>query len=203
MLVVSILFSWFCVFLKTRSHYFIQVHDDFTANSREWPGRDCTWVEIASTTSRDWGDMTTSVGHTQPRRHLDKLEGRLVYWRMFHHPMLHRLPSTLGEPGLGNLFLPTHIFTSSSGSISRGSSWFLSPSPQKAQKREPRDGEIASSNCSGAGLVDKRCQSHQVCLTGPPHQRLTWLQGTEATGRESVNLCCRGWLFPELVHELA
>lgn len=140
--------------------------------------------------------MTTSVGHIQPRRHLDKLEGRLVYWRMFHHPMLHRLPSNLGEPGLGNLFLPTHFFTSSSGSISWGCSWYLSPSPQKAQKREPREGEIASSNCSGAGLVDKTCQSHQVCLTGPPLQRLTWLQGTEATGRESVNLCCPWMAVP-------
>lgn len=143
-----------------------------------------------------WGDMTTSVGHIQPRRHLDKLEGRLVYWRMFQHPMLHRLPSTLGDPGFGNLFLPTHFFTSSSGSISWGCSWFLSSSPQKAEKREPREGEIASSNCSGAGLVVKTCQSHQVCLTGPPLQRLTWLQGTEATGQESVNLCCPWMAVP-------
>ena len=53
--------------------------------------------------------------------------------------------------------------------------------PESTEKRT-KEGEIASSNCSGAGLVVKTCQSHQVCLTGPLLQRVTFLQGTEATG---------------------
>lgn len=147
-------------------------------------GRNCLYHK------QGWGDMITSVGHIQPRRPLDKLEGRLVCWRMFQHPMLHRLPSTLGEPGFGSFFMPTHFFTSSSGSISWGCSWFLSPSPQKAQKREPKRMKLLHQTALELGWWLRRV--------------LNWSSASETDlssrdrshWRESVNLCCPWMAVP-------
>lgn len=128
-----------CTF-KNRNHYFTQGCDDFTAHP-QGTARQRLWVgvEIASTTSGVVGTRLPPQGSFKPAGVSISWSQDLFTGIRFIIPLHHGLSSTLGELGLGNLYLQRHIFAASSWQCSLGlpliSEYFL---PESKEKRAYR-----------------------------------------------------------------